>query len=129
MYKAGTVAEWRNLGLRGKIPDEAYQEATGIVTLLDDTFGAERDIDFEDGGFIVIAQTREDLDCFARDYVALDSPTLEYVEPVSSTKELYLNALFLINEYAQEISLFVPASLAPKVPLKEYRAGKNMQSE
>ena len=47
MYKAGTVAEWRNLGLRGKIPDEVYQEATGIVTLLDDTFGAERDIDFE----------------------------------------------------------------------------------
>ena len=83
MYKAGTVAEWRNLGLRGKIPDEVYQEATGIVTLLDDTFGAERDIDFEDGGFIVIAQTREDLDCFARDYVALDSPTLEYVEPCS----------------------------------------------
>ena len=30
MYKAGTVAEWRNLGLRGKIPDEVYQEATGI---------------------------------------------------------------------------------------------------
>lgn len=94
MYKAGTVAEWRNLGLRGKIPDEVYQEATGIVTLLDDTFGAERDIDFEDGGFIVIAQTREDLDCFARDYVALDSPTLEYVEPVPSAKELYLNAFF-----------------------------------
>ena len=51
------------------------------------------------------------------------------MEPVPSTKELYLNALFLINEYAQEISLFVPASLAPKVPLKEYRAGKDIQSE
>lgn len=127
MYKAGTVAEWRNLGLRGKIPDEVYQEATGIVTLLDDTFGAERDIDFEDGGFIVIAQTREELDHFARDYVALDSPTLEYVEPVPSAKELHLNAFFLINEYAQGISLFVSASLALKVLLKEYRAGKDVQ--
>ena len=75
-------------------------------------------IDFEDGGFIVIAQTREDLDCFARDYVALDSPTLEYVEPVPSAKELYLSAFFLVNEYAQGISLFVPASLAPKILLK-----------
>ena len=96
---------------------------------MDDTFGAERDIDFQDGGFIVIAQAREDLDCFARDHVALDSLTLEYVEPVSSTKELYLNAFFLINEYAQGISLFVPASLAPKALLREYRARKDIQSE
>ena len=121
MYKAGIVAEWRNLGLRRKIPDEVYRE-------LDNTFEAERDVDFEDGmGGIVIAQTREELDHFARDYVALDSPTLEYVEPVPSAKELHLNAFFLINEYAQGISLFVSASLAPKVLLKECRAGKDVQ--
>ena len=119
MYKAGIVAEWRNLGLRRKIPDEVYREAEGIVIMLDNTFEAERDVDFEDGmGGIVIAQTREELDHFARDYVALDSPTLEYVEPVPSAKELYLSAFFLVNEYAQGISLFVPASLAPKILLK-----------
>lgn len=100
-----------------------------MVTLLDGAFGAERDIDFEDGGFIVIAQTREDLDCFSRDPVALDSPALEYVEPVPSTMKLYLNAFFLVNQYAQGISLFVPASIAPESLLKEYRAGKKIRSE
>lgn len=81
---------------------------------MDDTFGAERDIDFEDGGFIVIAQAREDLDCFARDHVVLDSPTLEYVEPVSSTKELYLNAFSSSTSTLRESACSSPHLLLRK---------------
>jgi hypothetical protein len=114
MYKAGTVAELEGLDLKEKIPEEVYQEALRIVTMLDEIFGEDRDIDFDDGGYIFIAENREDLDYFDQNCVELDSDTLEYVELVSSaTTEPYLNAFFLYNEYEQGATLFVPVSIAP----------------
>jgi hypothetical protein len=119
MYKAGTVAELEKLELKEKIPEEIYQEALNIVTMLDETFGEDRDIDFEDGGFVFIAESREDLDYFNQNCVDLESPTLEYVELVSSEKESYLNAFYLYNEYEQGMTLFLPVSIAPETLLKK----------
>jgi hypothetical protein len=119
MFKAGTVAELEALGLEEAIPEEVYREALRVVSYLDETFGAERDIDFDDGGFITIAQNKEDLDYFAKNCVELESPTLEYVECVPTEKEPYLNVFFLVNEYESGVTLFVPTSIAPKRFLKE----------
>ena len=123
MYKAGTVAELESLELEGKIPEEVYQEAHRIVTMLDENFGEDRDIDFDDGGYVFIAESKEDMDYFAQNCVELESSTLEYVELVLSEKEPYLNAFFLVNEYEFGITLFVPMSIAPEKFLKEAKAG------
>ena len=122
MYKAGTVAELESLELKGRIPEEIYQEALRIVTYLDDTFGEDREIDFDDGGFLFIAENKEDLDYFAQNCVELDSPTLEYVEIVPSDKEPHLNVFFLVNEYEVGMTLFVPMSIAPERFIKEAKA-------
>jgi hypothetical protein len=119
MFKAGTVTELESLELRGKIPEEVYREALRVVAYLDDTFGAERDIDFDDGGFVVIAENKSDLESFARNHVELESPTLEYVELVPTEKESYLNIFFLVNEYESGVTLFVPMSIAPEKFLRE----------
>jgi hypothetical protein len=114
MFKAGTVAELKQLEVKGKIPEEVYQDALRIVTMLDEIFGEDRDVDFDDGGFIFIAESREDLEYFNQNCVELDSETLEYVELVSSATEPYLNAFFLYNEYEQGATLFVPVAIAPE---------------
>jgi hypothetical protein len=114
MLKAGTVAELVALGLEDKIPGEVYREVLRVVSYLDEVFGAERNVDFEDGGFVVIAQSQEDLNWFAQTCVELESPTLEYVELVHSEKGAYLNAFFLVNEYESGVTLFVPMSIAPE---------------
>jgi hypothetical protein len=119
MYKAGTVAELEKLELKEKIPEEIYQEALNIVKMLDENFGDDRDIDFDDGGFVFIAENQDDLDYFDQNCVELESPTLEYVELVSSKKEPYLNVFFLYNEYEQGMTLFLPISIAPEMLLQK----------
>jgi hypothetical protein len=122
MFKAGTVAELESLELEGKIPEEVYREALRVVAYLDDTFGATRDVDFDDGGYVAIAGSKEDLDYFAGNCVELESPALEYAELVPSEKEPYLNVFFLVNEYESGVTLFVPVSIAPERFLKEIEA-------
>ena len=119
MYKAGTVAELESLELKEKMPQELYQEALKIVSMLDENFGEYRDVESDDGGYVFIAEDKEDLDYFAQNCVELESPTLEYVELISSEKGLFLNVFFLVNEYESGITLFVPMCIAPKILLKE----------
>jgi hypothetical protein len=119
LYKAGTVAGLEKLNIGDRVSEEVYQEALRIVTMLDNTFGADRDIDFDDGGYVTIAEKKEDLDYFAQNCVELESPTLEYVELIQSEKAPYLNVFFLVNEYAFGITLLVPMSIAPERFLQE----------
>jgi hypothetical protein len=122
MFKIGTVAELMAFDLEEKIPKEVYREAFNIVTMLDELFEASRDVEFDDGGFVIIAESKEDLNWFAQNCVELESPSLEYVEIVHSDKEPYLNVFFLVNEYEQGVTLFVPVSIAPERFLREAEA-------
>jgi hypothetical protein len=87
--------------------------------MLDEYFGKDRDVDFDDGGFLAIALDEEDLRYFAQTCVDLEAPGLEYVEYVPTERETYLNAFFLVNEYEYGMTLFVPMSIAPERLLKE----------
>jgi hypothetical protein len=122
MFKAGTVKELEALGLEEKLPEEIYQEVLRVVTYLDDTFGAERDVEFDDGGYVCVALNQEDIDYFDKNCVALESLALESVDIVRSKKEVYLNVFFLVNEYESGVSLFVPILIAPDRFFKETSA-------
>jgi hypothetical protein len=123
MYKAGTVAELESLELAEKLPGEVFQEVLRVVEYLDNTFGADREVDYDDGGYVFIAEDITDLKYFDQHCVELNSPTLEYVEFVPSEEETYLNAFYLVNEYESGITLFAPISIAPESLLSEVKAG------
>lgn len=116
MRKVGTVADI--LPLKDELPEEVYQEALNIVTMLDEMFGEDRDIDLDDGGFVMIAHTAEDLESFTEEHVPLDSDCLEYVDYVKTSSTPYLNAFYLVNEHEFGISLFLPIDIAPNALLK-----------
>jgi hypothetical protein len=111
MFKLGTMAELESLDIKGKIPEEIYQETLRLVSYLDNTFGPERDVDYDDGGFVFIAEDKNDLDYFAKNCVELESPTFEYSEFIPVEKEAYLNIFFLVNEHEFGITLLVPISI------------------
>lgn len=117
MLKAGTVADMELLA--GKMPQEVYREALNIVTMLDENFGEDRDVENDDGGFVAIIEDKESLDYFAHEYAKLDSPFREYIERIETSTEPYLNAFFLYHEYAFGITLLIPQSIAPEMLLKE----------
>ena len=89
MYKFGTVKELNAVNMA--VPEKVYQEVLSIATMLDEQFGAERDIECDEGGFIFIALDDSDLIYFKKNYVELNSELLEYVLPVDD----YLNAFYL----------------------------------
>ena len=106
MYKFGTVKELNSVNM--PVPDKVYQEVFSIATMLDERFGAERDVERDEGGFIFIALDNSDLTYFKKNYVELNSELLEYVLPVDD----YFNAFYLYG-YDYGISLFLPVSIAP----------------
>ena len=106
MLKAGTKKEAETI--RGKVPDEVYREIFHIADILESIYGKDRDIDKNDGGFILVAEDREDLKHFSSRYIDLKKRLHEVSQAIPSSEEVYLNLLFLCNnEYG--INLFAPA--------------------
>ena len=57
MYKIGTRRDAEVI--RGKVPDEVYREIFHIADILESVYGKDRDIDKDDGGFILVAEDRK----------------------------------------------------------------------
>ena len=49
MYKFGTVKELNAVNIA--VPEKIYQEVLSIATMLDELFGAERNVEDDEGGF------------------------------------------------------------------------------
>ena len=78
MYHAGTVAELS--AIEPHIVKEVYREALRIVSMLDEQFGEERNVENDDGGIVFIVLNEEDLTYFGQRYPDLDRDLFEYVE-------------------------------------------------
>ena len=120
MLKVGTVREVESYAFKHKVSVEVCQEALRIVTMLDEKFGDDRDVDEDDGGFVLVIESKEDLADFSAEYVELDSSTREYVELLPTAKEPYFNVFFLYNEYEHGITLLIPMSIVPENHLEKF---------
>ena len=116
MYQLGTVAEFNSLQLPR--PEEVRQKVSEIAIMLDEQFGANRDVQEDEGGFIFIALDDKDLSYFREKYVEFNSELLEYVVAVMTKQGNYLNAFYLYG-YDYGISLFMPVSIAPEAIMRE----------
>jgi hypothetical protein len=115
LLKAGTVRELAQF--EGTIGREVYKAALRIVTMLDETYGAGRDVDSNDGGFVLIVENVQDISLIGQRYVRLDDNGHEAVDVVKCDKKPYINAFFLCNnEFG--INIFVPMDIAPDILLR-----------
>jgi hypothetical protein len=116
LIKAGTVKELAQF--EGTIDHDVYGVALRIVTMLDKTYGADRDVENSDGGFVVIVENVQDISLIGQRYVSLDGNGHEVVDVVQCEKGSYINALFLCNnEFG--INVLMPLEIAPQVLLKD----------
>ena len=110
MLKLGTVAQFEKL--KGKLPPEVRQEVRGLVQMLDNEYGADREIDNADGGFVLVAETVEDVAELCRDYVDIAACQPEEVNILQPGGK-FVNALYLMgNEFG--INVIIPLDLAPE---------------
>jgi len=110
LIKAGTVRELSQN--EGKIDRDVYSVALRIVSMLDEVYGGGRDVDNSDGGFLLLAETVQDLSIIDRRYVRLEDNRHEAVDIVKCGSRAYLSVLFLNNnEFG--INVLMPIDIAP----------------
>lgn len=103
-----------------KLPNEVYEIIKGILAILDNEYGQDRDIN-DDGGYVLIVENREDFKLIKDNlYLDLEEHEIpEFVAPIRCKNgRLYTNSLMLCNnDYG--ISLIIPMELTPQ-NLKDY---------
>jgi hypothetical protein len=100
MLKFGTEKELE--AIKDKIPDTIYQAALTIIKNLDKNYGATRDVDENDGGFVLILENVKDIEEAADWYIRLDNGRHEDVTLVKCDGEDYLNVFSIINNLNNE---------------------------
>ncbi|GHV56288.1 hypothetical protein FACS1894216_20030 [Synergistales bacterium] len=117
LHKAGTVKDIQGLlNDHPNIPPEVCAEALRLVKILDELYGADRDVDKADGGFVLIAETVQDIERISDRYIALDRGLHEAVDFLKGGCDKYLNAFFICNnEFG--INIIMPVRIAPQALL------------
>lgn len=112
LYKVGTYNDIKSLP--SNIPDSVVSCIAFNVSILDKEYGMQRNIDQDDGGYCLFAETAYDVHLM---YAAVDFDThpCEWIDLLPDGK--YCSSLFLLsNDFA--IVCIIPVSLLPP-PLKE----------
>ena len=115
IYSFGTVKEAHSV--KGKVLRTIYERALGIVNILDKHYGKDRDVYKNDGGFVFIAENKEDLSYFISHYINPNNGSYEDAQLFSTGQGYYLDILFLCNNEFS-INLLTPARLLPEVSVE-----------
>jgi hypothetical protein len=116
LVKAGTVKE---LAQFEKMLDrDLYLAALRIVKILDEVYGADRDVEHGDGGFVLIAENVQDVEVIERGYEDLNAKAYEAVDAINCESGVLINAFFLHNnEFG--VNILIPLEVAPKALLND----------
>jgi hypothetical protein len=116
LIKAGTVKELAQF--ERMIDSDLYMAALRIVKILDEVYGAERDVDNSDGGFVLIAENVQDVEAINRRYENLGRNAHEAVDAVNCESGVLINAFFIHNnEFG--VNVLMPLEIAPKALLRD----------
>jgi hypothetical protein len=116
LIKAGTVKELAQF--EKMLGRDLYLAALRIVRILDEVYGAGRDVDNGDGGFVLIAETVQDVEAIERGYGNLSGKAYEAVDAVNGDSGVLINAFFLHNnEFG--VNVLMPLEIAPRALLND----------
>ena len=117
IYSFGTVKEAN--GVKGKVLKSVYEKAFGIVSNLDKYYGKDRNVYKNDGGFVFIAESKEDLSYFISHYINPSDGTYEEARLFKTERGYYLDIFFLCNNEFS-INLLTPTELLPDISAKTH---------
>ena len=112
IYSFGTVNDAH--GVKGKVLKAVYDKALEIVSNLDKYYGKDRDVYKSDGGFVFIAENKEDLSYFISHHINPNNGSYEDARLFKTGRGYYLDIFFLCNNEFS-ISLLTPAELLPEI--------------
>ncbi|MEO2601358.1 hypothetical protein AB2T63_04800 [Clostridium butyricum] len=102
------------------LPIEVQEAIKGILEILDNEYGAERDKYLDDGGYVIVAESIEDFkEIQKRINIDVNDVIVEYVDKIlCADGKVYTNSLVLCNnDYS--ISLIIPFEIMLENLLKQ----------
>lgn len=100
------------------LPNDLTQIIKSITNILDQTYGDRRSID-DDGGYVVLIESKEDFEKLKEIYIDVDDMIPEYVDKIKcGNGEVWTNTLILMNNDFG-ISILCNIEIAPKTILDE----------
>jgi|GEM_PF-2719987 hypothetical protein len=111
LYIVGTQKEAEKL--KELLPEEVFVEVMGTAKIIDETYGAERDIFQNDGGYVCIVENDTDVtDLNSKYEVDLYTTAPEYCTKLSDG---WLNVLILCNnEFAITVLLSTSTTVSER---------------
>ena len=116
LYRIGNATEAK--AMQAKLPESVFTEIIRDTSILDDAYGAERNY-LESGGYILIAETSEDI-LNVQNIVDYETHPCEWVKKTGD----YISALYLLND-DYSILVFLPQSITPEAILKDLEEQPN----
>lgn len=98
-----------------RLPFEVQKNIKGILTILDEAYGENRDKYKDNGGYVIVIENEEDFQSIKENtYIDVNDIIVEYVDKIEcSNGKIYISSLILCNsEYS--ISLIIPFEITPK---------------
>lgn len=97
------------------LPREVQENIKGILTILDEEYGDNRDKYKDDGGYVIVIEEDADFQIVKeRTHIDVNNVIVEYVDKIECINEkVYTSSLVLCNnDYS--ISLVIPFEITPK---------------
>ena len=98
-----------------KLPKEVQENIEGILSILDEEYGADRDQYKDNGGYVIVVEDESDFQIIKeKAHINVDDVIVEYVDKIERNNEkVYTSSLILCNsDYS--ISLIMPFEITPK---------------
>ena len=114
ILKIGTLKDLdRN---KEKMPEEVFRHLRYSIELLEENYGAERDIDHDDGGYVLLFDSLDALEKIrTMGMIDFTYHVLEWVDRIKTAKEDYGAALYLTsNDFG--IILTAPVNILSMLP-------------
>ncbi|MGN0838368.1 MAG: hypothetical protein ACI4NN_04720 [Pyramidobacter sp.] len=106
------AADIEELDIRAKLPAEVFREIDTLARLLDELYGEARGAE-SDGGIIVVAEKKSDLEIIKAEYASLSQSDCEGEDIIACPGGNYLSQLYLSNnEYG--VTVVIPEKLLQK---------------
>ncbi|MGY5218440.1 hypothetical protein [Clostridium butyricum] len=97
-----------------KLPVEVQENIEGILTILDEEYGEDRDKYKDDGGYVIVVEDEADFQIVKeKTHIDVNDVIVEYVDKIEcSNGKVYTISLVLCNnDYS--ISLVIPFQIMP----------------
>lgn len=119
------IAHVHQLALTRGLPAEVMSAISEAVTILDNEYGENRDVDSGDGGFVLVIESKSELAALQKIHIDVTSDIPEYVNVIHCQNGQVFASSLILQGSDFGIVLVMPLDFLVGTNLGKYMEGNN----